>query len=141
MIFMLFIKDQRGNGILLFALMLLIIISTVLIVEVDYAKVLITKVSMSMVADIAASEAAKELDMDRASNRGETVLDNIRARETAKNYIIENRTFVPGSLVFWHIEVKDKGVEVDLASNMRLSQYNRKVVVKARGYAQIRNLK
>lgn len=141
MIYRLLINDERGNGILLFALMLLIIISTVLIVEVDYAKVLITKVSMSMVADIAASEAAKELDMDLASNKGVTLLNNTRARKTAEKYINENSGFIPSGKINQQVSIKGEKVEVFISSTLPLSRYNRNVVVKARGLAHIRSLK
>lgn len=141
MIFRLLIKDERGNGILLFALMLLIIMSIVLIVEADYAKVLITKVSMSMVADIAASEAAKELNMDLASNRGVTVLNKTRASETAEKYISENKGFIPcGHINRPQVSIKGEEVKVLISSTLPLSQYNRNVVVKAKGVARIRSL-
>ena len=134
------LKDERGNGVLMFMLMLVILMSTILIAEADYAKVLLTKVSLSMVADIAASEAAKEIDMNLATSSGITKLNKTRALNTAKKYINENRALLPIGLIKPQIDINGSQVEVLLTSPISLSNAQT-TEVKARGSAWVRNLK
>lgn len=133
--------EDKGNGVLLFALMLVILIATFFVIEIDYTKVLLTKVSLSMVADIAASEAAKELNMEQAILSGDTQLDSERAKLMAVHYIEQNNDLIPNGVDEFKIDIIGPRVEILISSKIPLSNYNQSAVVKARGSAWIHSLK
>lgn len=133
--------DRTGNGVILFALSLLLLMSTVLIVEADYAKVLLTKVSLSMIADVAASEAAKELNMNMATETGKTQIDSRRAIQTAITYIDKNVGFLPTAQIKRFVMFRGSRVEVLLTVILPLSNNKQKAVINARSSAYIRNFK
>ena len=134
-----FMKDEKGNGILMFALSLVIFLSSVLLIETDYAKVLLSKASLSMVADIAASEAARELNMDLAANNGRTQLDYSRAGKTVADFIDKNKAFIPGSNCKTSLVIDGSGVGVTISTSLPLSG-QKNAVITARATARVRSL-
>lgn len=129
-------KDVRGTSILLFSLSVAMFTLFVFALEFDLQKVVLTKITLSSISDIAAREATKAFDTEYYQSTGIKKIDPIKAKDKVSEVFFRHEGLLAEKIKNIDIKINQLEVEVVPTIDIKLSNFLGMTTIKSRGKAR-----
>lgn len=135
------LRDEDGSSMLLMTVALATILLLIFALHLDLDKVLLTKVTLASISDMAAREASNMINTENSQTTGVSNLDPVRVKARVDEVFDRHKSLLPGPVKDIQVTITNNTEIMVIASiNIQLSNYIGNVVIRGRGKAKIQGL-